>query len=45
MLREILIKFSQFDGFGRNQTGERADNLILGDLWVGIRPGVMLIQN
>lgn len=45
MLREILIKFPQFDGAGQNHAGHRADNLILGDLEVGISPGVMLTQN
>lgn len=45
MLREILTKFPQCDGVGQNHAGERANNLILGDLGVGISPGVMLTQN
>lgn len=45
MLREILTKCPQCDGVGQNHAGERADNLILGDLEVGISPGVMLTQN
>lgn len=44
-LRDISTTFHQFDGVGSNHDGERAGNLILSDLGVGISPDVMLTQN